>query len=414
MAPVSSDSLSGPRGTAPVPPPRSPFRLLVAGLALFNLLVLVLLAWNTVRERALAVVRAERTTRNLALVLEQSLTSTFHGVDMALLSILDTLEDPSAHSGTAAAHVATQASRLPFVETLGITDTGGHVIHAAGLLPAFEHDASNQTFFERLKAARFPGYLITPPSREGWGGAWVVTLARRWERPDGSFGGAVFATLPLAGLTHLMDRVDVGPHGSISLRGPDLALLAREPSFSGLDQMIGDTRVTGDYRVAVDSGARESSFTTSSKIDGTARTYAYRRMTSPDLYILVSLGAQDYLATWREETSLYVGGALSLLLLSVGLAWMAHAAWGRQTAFHQERERLIGQLTQALGEVKTLGGMLPICGHCKKIRDDQGYWNKLESYLSEHTDATWTHGICPDCAQTFLEEARTRPPKERP
>lgn len=73
-----------------------------------------------------------------------------------------------------------------------------------------------------------------------------------------------------------------------------------------------------------------------------------------------------------------------------------------------ERERLIQSLTQALADVKQLSGMLPICSNCKKVRDDHGYWSQIETYLSEHTEATFTHGVCPDCAQRFREEIQAR------
>jgi sigma-B regulation protein RsbU (phosphoserine phosphatase) len=62
-----------------------------------------------------------------------------------------------------------------------------------------------------------------------------------------------------------------------------------------------------------------------------------------------------------------------------------------------EREKLIIELQQALADVKTLGGLIPICSSCKKIRDDQGYWNILEAYLMKHSDAKFTHGMCPEC-----------------
>jgi len=62
-----------------------------------------------------------------------------------------------------------------------------------------------------------------------------------------------------------------------------------------------------------------------------------------------------------------------------------------------EREELIEQLRQALDRVKTLSGMLPICSSCKKIRDDKGYWNNLEAYIEEHSDVSFTHGMCADC-----------------
>jgi len=73
-----------------------------------------------------------------------------------------------------------------------------------------------------------------------------------------------------------------------------------------------------------------------------------------------------------------------------------------------EREDLIRELTRALTEVKQLSGMLPICSQCKKVRDDHGYWSQIETYLSEHSEATFTHGVCPECAQRFREEIQAR------
>ena len=62
------------------------------------------------------------------------------------------------------------------------------------------------------------------------------------------------------------------------------------------------------------------------------------------------------------------------------------------------------ELQQALDDVQTLSGIVPICAYCKQIRDDQGYWNHLESYLSRHTDARFSHGICPSCARKEFPE----------
>ncbi|OGQ99586.1 MAG: hypothetical protein A2521_16975 [Deltaproteobacteria bacterium RIFOXYD12_FULL_57_12] len=70
----------------------------------------------------------------------------------------------------------------------------------------------------------------------------------------------------------------------------------------------------------------------------------------------------------------------------------------------QEREKLIAELQKALAEVKTLSGFLPICAACKKIRDDKGYWNQIESYIRDHTDAEFSHGICPDCVKKLYPE----------
>lgn len=70
----------------------------------------------------------------------------------------------------------------------------------------------------------------------------------------------------------------------------------------------------------------------------------------------------------------------------------------------EERERLVQELQSALVEVRTLSGLLPICANCKKIRDDQGYWHHVEEYVTEHSDAVFSHGICPDCASKYYAE----------
>lgn len=76
----------------------------------------------------------------------------------------------------------------------------------------------------------------------------------------------------------------------------------------------------------------------------------------------------------------------------------------QRTRIAAERERLITELQAALDEVKTLSGLLPICGWCKKIRDDRGYWDSVEGYLHKHADVQFTHGICPDCTVKMLAD----------
>ena len=79
-----------------------------------------------------------------------------------------------------------------------------------------------------------------------------------------------------------------------------------------------------------------------------------------------------------------------------------------------ERERLIAELQDALAKVKTLSGLLPICAACKKIRDDNGYWNQIEEFIQTHSEAEFTHSFCPDCMRNlypdvFQESAKADP-----
>jgi hypothetical protein len=70
----------------------------------------------------------------------------------------------------------------------------------------------------------------------------------------------------------------------------------------------------------------------------------------------------------------------------------------------EDRIKLIGELKRALDEVERLRGLLPICAACKKIRDDEGYWSQIEEYLDRHTDLTFSHTVCPECARRLYPE----------
>lgn len=75
---------------------------------------------------------------------------------------------------------------------------------------------------------------------------------------------------------------------------------------------------------------------------------------------------------------------------------------------HEDRERLINELQAALNQINTLSGLLPICASCKKIRDDHGYWSQIEEYIQQHSEAEFSHSICPDCVERLYPELAKR------
>lgn len=85
------------------------------------------------------------------------------------------------------------------------------------------------------------------------------------------------------------------------------------------------------------------------------------------------------------------------------IAELEKAAFERQRV-ETERENLIMELKKALSEIKTLSGLLPICAHCKKIRNDEGYWEQIEGYIKEWSLAEFSHGICPECMNKYYPD----------
>ena len=109
----------------------------------------------------------------------------------------------------------------------------------------------------------------------------------------------------------------------------------------------------------------------------------------------IKAGADDYVSKPfnLDELKVRVDSGLRVLALEQSLNKKI-----------KEEEILVGELKAALEQVQKLSGMLPICSACKKIRDDKGYWNQIELYISEHSEAEFTHGMCPDCT----EESRSK------
>jgi len=149
---------------------------------------------------------------------------------------------------------------------------------------------------------------------------------------------------------------------------------------------------------------------------GTQRTATYTNLPQGRYTFRVRGSNND--GVWNDD-----GVALKLVvtppfwktwwfLAALGLTLVAStvASYRLRVRQHVLAEReLQARVTAALGDIKTLRGLLPICAWCKKVRDDSGYWNQLEEYVSDHTQAEFSHGICPECRETHLRRASEDP-----
>jgi hypothetical protein len=105
------------------------------------------------------------------------------------------------------------------------------------------------------------------------------------------------------------------------------------------------------------------------------------------------------------------GGELWKVLCNRALAlyaiWVTAFLTLQRKRLEEEREQAVRKREKALEDVKILRGFLPICASCKKIRDDKGYWNQIEAYIHDHSEADFSHGICPDCVRKLYPEYYT-------
>ena len=128
---------------------------------------------------------------------------------------------------------------------------------------------------------------------------------------------------------------------------------------------------------------------------------------------LISTVGDLYLLSRNPDVHQLIRRSLlaSLILANVVAAtstWIFHRLKRRAfTALRREEELRIG-MEAALAEVKTLRGILPICGHCKRVRNDAGSWQQVEEYVREHSEADFSHGICPECIRTYYSKGPKR------
>jgi signal transduction histidine kinase len=126
------------------------------------------------------------------------------------------------------------------------------------------------------------------------------------------------------------------------------------------------------------------------------------------------IGNGAYLTDVQQEIESVVH-LLRMSALVIGLILILFVTYLARISFILERRRvreehrkgeLLIELQNALQRVSTLRGLLPICSKCKKIRNDAGYWQSVETYITEHLDTSFSHGICPDCQKEMLDEMR--------
>ncbi len=123
----------------------------------------------------------------------------------------------------------------------------------------------------------------------------------------------------------------------------------------------------------------------------------------PDWHLIYLHSQGDIMKTVIEPLRKTVGVVAVVLCFAFGIAvlflfFKANNEIVQRKLAQKEREDMIVKLQNTLAEIKTLRGILPICSSCKKIRDDKGYWNQIESYISSYSSAEFSHGICPECS----------------
>ncbi|MBX9635490.1 MAG: hypothetical protein K2X44_10970, partial [Magnetospirillum sp.] len=219
-----------------------------------------------------------------------------------------------------------QVARLSSVAYLRGSDEHGDIIYGPGAITPPANNA-DRDYFMRLRDEPDLGLLPIKPVIGRISQAWTWPFARRINKPDGSFGGVVFVSIPLEKLETLFAKIQLGDGGVIALRESDMALIYRHTS-SGSQIPVGDKRVTPLFAESLKKNPRSGTFISQADTsDGISRTYSYYANPKFGFIVSVGIAREVVLAEWRQQAEL-IGGVVavfSLILLSfsglIGLAW---------------------------------------------------------------------------------------------
>lgn len=200
-------------------------------------------------------------------------------------------------------------------------------------------------------------------------------------------------------------------------RRAEAALRVSEQKFakafrSSPDAITITTLTDGRYIEVNDSFLRFTGFEREEVIDRTSRELGIWPNTEDRDRLVRPLKGQGAIYNqeleFRGKSGQMIVGLVSAEVIDIGrepcFLTVIHDITDRKRA-EKEREKLMQALQETLAKVKTLTGLLPICAWCKKIRDDKGYWTQVEQYIGKHSEALFSHGICPECAKKQYREA---------
>jgi diguanylate cyclase (GGDEF)-like protein len=270
----------------------------------------------TAREQAL--MNAEVTASNLARSLSQHAQDTFEMADLALSGMTEALivDEPFAPNKVQRLHEAmiVEVAVSPRMRELAVYDEDGNWITSSlPVLPTRTNDA-DQAYFKHHRDSVSSASFVGPPVRSRSTGEWIITVTRRLDKVDGSFGGVVLAGISAHYFVGFYNDFDVGREGTIGLLSPEGTLYARVPYN---DNIVGSSLASSALYVDHLSRAPSGGYRYSSPIDGVKRVGGHKLGDRFPIIVSVALGQNEVLGSWRQDVFVR-GTSITILVLLVG------------------------------------------------------------------------------------------------
>jgi len=339
---------------------------LIAGFVVVNVLIMLMAAVSLYQSHEQARERAAMLVGDLAQVLEQSLSGLVLRVDLTLLNTVEEMEKRLAKGGDEAeinAYLRRQTEHHSELDGLRVVDAEGRIVYGSSLAPGPAISVADRDFFIHAKDDAGAGLIISKPVIGRISGKWTVILARRVNRPDGSFGGIVSAMILLERFEGIFKALDIGAKGIVSFRDRDLEMIAHYPP----DATVGNRTVSKQFIGAIDRAPEAGTYVARTGADQVERMVSYRRVGHYPGYLIVAIAIDDYLGEWHKD-SLRMTLLVLVVLLATGItSRLTYASWRRQAATttaltqsYAELERANADLERGEERLRALFDLSPL------------------------------------------------------
>ncbi|PKU26086.1 ATP-binding protein [Telmatospirillum siberiense] len=301
--------------------------------------------------------RVEAAAGNLSRVLEQSVVGVIERIDLGLRAVADEFErerssDVSDEQRFARIFKA-QKERLPDIISLRVAGPTGLVIGGTPEIAGPPVSIADRDYFIRLRADPQAGLVLSKPLEGRASPGWSIVFARRLSMPDGSFAGIVLAAVGLDRFQELFSTLDVGPHGSVSLRDGDFVLLARFPQVPDTANLAGVRTPSKEFQKRVREHPNGGLYRARASIDDVERVFSFRKLSSHPLYVIVGLAEVDNLTEWRNG-AMALGGLAACFVITTLLAGrFLERSW-------KARERALSEAEVATARLRAILQNSPI------------------------------------------------------
>jgi signal transduction histidine kinase len=332
---------------------------LAAGVLSINLFFVALASVSLYQSRRYYQERVVVQVQNLSQALELTIDGIIDKADVALLAVIDEAEKQIAGGGIEEqalnSFIARQHVRVPELEGLRVTNAQGDVAYGTSVVSGYLANVADRDYFIDARDNRRAELFISGPIFGRVAKKWIFIIARRVSKPDGSFAGVAYGALPVEYFIKLFSTFDVGRQGSITLRGGDLAVIARYPEPQGIGSTIGNKTVTPEFQELLKNNQPTGTYTARARIDRVERTFSFRKISPYPLYVIVGRATSDYLAGWWHEAAKILALVALFVIGTLVAAWLIFRSWiGKRQAqeelhrYHEHLEELVKERTTEL------------------------------------------------------------------